>query len=345
MKSNRGVALILALLVLSFLTILGGALLATSIIDVWISDNYKSATQNLYLTEAGIDQARELLRTTPASPAQLLASAAGSDGRLSTSTDLAALLAGDDQPLIPSDAALRAAGQPLIDSGGRIAGRYYVWLRNDNEDGPASTFDSNDTLTLLSVGQIGTTRKTIETTVRRGGFPGLPNPVTVIDAASSGVEMDPRMKTVHGLESFVRSITRNAADIYTPADPAGQPIGNYGAASNYGVAVINGNVRLGPGTGYGLLLVRGELDIADSFTWNGLILVIGKGAVHWNRTIPGSVHGGLFIARTRADDGMLLSVPGAATADFDAGNVHSDAAAVQASNHTFPYDPIAIRER
>jgi hypothetical protein len=38
-ERNRGVALILALLVLSFLTVLGGAVLTTSTIDIWISDN------------------------------------------------------------------------------------------------------------------------------------------------------------------------------------------------------------------------------------------------------------------------------------------------------------------
>ena len=55
MERDRGVALILALLVLSFLTILGGALLTTSTIDIWISDNYKTVTQSLYLAEAGIE--------------------------------------------------------------------------------------------------------------------------------------------------------------------------------------------------------------------------------------------------------------------------------------------------
>src|SRR5437868_2441508 len=108
MNSNRGVALILALLVLSFLTILGGALLTTATVDVWISDNYKTSTQTLYLTEAGIEQAREVLRTASNTPAQLLATAAGADGQLSTSADLTALLASDDQPLIPSDPSMRS---------------------------------------------------------------------------------------------------------------------------------------------------------------------------------------------------------------------------------------------
>src|SRR5215510_2808476 len=92
-ERNRGVALILALLVLSFLTVLGGALLTTSTIDIWISDNYKGATQSVYLAEAGIDHARELLRTSGHSPTELLNASAGLDG---------GLLTGDDQPFITS---------------------------------------------------------------------------------------------------------------------------------------------------------------------------------------------------------------------------------------------------
>src|SRR5579883_1549763 len=105
---ERGVALILALLVLSFLTILGGALLTTSTIDIWISDNYKTSNQNLYIAEAGLSYGREILRTSSATPSQLLSTAAGPDHQLSSATDLATLLASDDQPLIPSDPALRA---------------------------------------------------------------------------------------------------------------------------------------------------------------------------------------------------------------------------------------------
>src|SRR5947208_2442178 len=109
-EGNRGVALILALLVLSFLTVLGGALLTTSTIDIWISDNYKSATQSLYLAEAGVDRARDLLRTSGRSATELLTVAAGADHLLQTP---------DDEPLIPS--------QPLNDISGQPSGYYEVW--------------------------------------------------------------------------------------------------------------------------------------------------------------------------------------------------------------------------
>jgi Tfp pilus assembly protein PilX len=304
LEHERGVALILALLVLSFLAILGGALLTTSTIDIWISDNYKTSTQNLYIAEAGIDYGRELLRTSNLTPSQLLAAAAGPDLQLSTATDLATLLASDDQPLIPSDPAMRSTGQPLFDNAGDIAGYYYVWLRNDTADGTASTFDSNQTLTLVSTASNWGLHKVIETTVQKGGFPDNIN--------------DSRLQTATGLVNLAARITANATDLFSTAS-----IGDYGSPSQYKVAAVTGNANLGPGTGYGILLCRGDLNIAGNFTWNGLILVIGTGVVHWNG-YSGTINGGLF-------SGGVYTV--------------TDTGQIKLANQPFPFTPIAIQER
>ena len=265
MESYRGVALILALLVLSFLTILGGALLTTSTIDIWISDNYKASVQSLYLAEAGIDDGREVMRTSAQSPAELLASG---------------------EPLIPS--------RELIDSSGQSAGRYTVSLRNDNAG-----------LTLVSLGQIGSTQKTIEAVIEKGGFPET--------------DSDVRLTSAQGLERLAAGITGNAADVY--AD--GQAISDYGSATNYKVAVVNGDVDLGPGTGYGVLLVRGDLNVRGDFTWNGLVLLIGPGMIQWNG-FSGTINGGFFA-------GSVFTI--------------TDAAEIKKANRPFPYNPVAIRER
>jgi len=304
LKDERGVALILALLVLSFLTILGGALLTTSTIDIWISDNYKTSTENLYLAEAGVDHAREILRSTSQTPSGLLAVAAGPDQQLSTSTDLGTLLGSDDQPLIPSDPSMRSTGQPLVDSSGEIAGYYYVWLRNDNADSLASIIDNNRTLTVVSIASNWGTRKVIETIVQKGGFPDNIN--------------DSRLQTTTGLQSLAASITRNATDVYSTAS-----IGDYGSLSQYKVAVVTQNANLGPGTGYGILLCRGDLNITGNFTWNGLVLVIGTGTVHWNG-FTGVVNGGMF-------SGGVYNV--------------TDSGQIKLANGSFPYTPIAIQER
>jgi hypothetical protein len=302
-KNERGVALILALLVLAFLSILGGAFLTASTIDVWISDNYKVSTQTLYLAEAGVDSGRQLLLTSGRTPAELLALAAGPDNQLSSATDLNTLLASDDVPLIPSDPAMRSTGQPLLDDSGEIVGYYYVWLRNDNADGMTSVTDSNQTLTLLSFGSNRGARKTIETVVRKGAFP---------DSAS-----DPRLQTASGVQDLAARVEKNAMDVYSSA-----VIGNYGNPANYRVAAVDGNVDLGPGTGYGILLTRGNLNVTGDFVWNGLILVIGGGIVQWNGH-TGTVNGGMLVSGTY--------------------NV-TDTSQIGLANQSFPYTAVAIQE-
>jgi hypothetical protein len=303
-KRNRGVALILALLVLSFLTILGGALLTTSTIDIWISDNYKTYTQALYVAEAGLDSGRYILTTSGSPASNLLLAAAGPDHLLSTSTDLATLLASDDLPLIPADPALRSTGQPLINDAGEIAGYYYVWLRNDNADGMASINDTNQTLSLMSFGSNWGSKKAIEATVQKGAFP---------DNLA-----DPRLYSSAGRQSLAASITRNATDLFSTATIRG-----YGTPANYRIAVVNGNANLGPGTGYGILLASGNVNVTGDFVWNGLILIIGTGTLRMNG-YSGTVNGGLF-----------------------AGGVYtvSDPVQIRLANQSFPYTPIAIQER
>jgi Tfp pilus assembly protein PilX len=302
-ERNRGIALILALLTLSFLTILGSALLTTSTIDIWISDNYKSATQSLYLAEAGIDHAREMLRTSSLTLSELLNVAAGPDHQLSTA---------DDRPLI--------ASFQLIDSFGKGSGSYEVTLRNDTADGASSLTDLNEVVTLVSRGQTGSSQKTIEVTIQKGKFPDT--------------DADPRLKSVGHLESLVRSITNNANERYT-----GTSLGNVGSPANYRVVEVDGNVDLGPATGYGLLLVRGELNVVGDITWNGLILVIGQGVVTWKAGVSKTINGGFFVARTRAADGSMLIQPTGVTFDI------TDAAQIRTADRTFPYNPIAVKER
>ena len=293
-ETQRGIALVLALLVLSFLTILGTALLTTSTIDIWISDNYKNATQSLYAAEAGVDHARELIRTDGRTLTALLTACAGPDHLLLTA---------DDEPLIA-----------------RGAGNYEVWLRNDNAEGAATTTDSNEILTLVSTGQVGTARKTIEVTIQKGSFPRT--------------DSDPRLQTVTGLESLANSITKNATDVYERGT-----LINVGSPVNYRVVVVNGNLDLGSGTGYGMLLVRGDLHIIGNVTWNGLIVVLGRGVMETDSGTAAIVNGGLFIARTQAPDGSLLAAP--ADVMFSI----TDPAQMRMANQSFPYNPIAIRER
>ena len=254
MTSDRGVALILALMVLAFLTVLGGALLTTTTIDVRISDNFQTGMQSFYVAETGIELARELLRTATISHTQLLTTAAGADGIVATA---------DDPPII---------------SGG-TTGHYGVWLRNDNADGVNARTDTNDVLTLISIGKMRNSEKTVEATVRRPG----------IDANDPGL---------------AARIASNARDIYNPVAGTAQTITNYGSPNNYRIALVNGSVDLAGGNGYGILLARGDVTVTGNLTWNGLIVVESPGVLHWNTT-DGLVNGAVLLGQTRLDESWI----------------------------------------
>ena len=74
-------------------------------------------------------------------------------------------------------------------------------------------------------------------------------------------------------------------------------------------------------------------------TWNGLILVVGQGVVHTKPGATAIVNGGLFVARTYASDGTLLSTP------IDVAYTVTDIAQIKTANARFPYSAIAIKEK
>jgi hypothetical protein len=400
MSGNRGVALILSLLFLSFLTVVATALLATATIDIWIGDNYNTNTQALYLAEAGIEQARSIVGSRN-NPTGLLAAGAGANSVLATSADLPGLLGSDDQPLLPADPALRVLGEPLRDGTGRMIGRYHVWLRNDNADSPSSPADTNQTLTLLSVGTIGRVRRVVEQTITKGTIPKFEAALTLngpvsffapsqsnffrVDGYDSGLlnesepaigvidssvldsgtmtadvvnveaEMVPNIKTISGLEDLIARITSVTSSVYHPSFGEVHTVENVGSATDYKLVVINGDANLASGSGYGMLVVRGVLNVTGNFAWHGVILVLGQGVMKWSAGGNGAVHGAVMLARTRADDrssenllGSLLAARGPVAADFAAAGgsgIRLDTSAIAAANQSFPYVAIAVKER
>jgi len=183
--SERGLAMVTSLMVLSFLTVIGAAMLASTNVDVRITDNYRTNTQLLFLAEAGFEAAREQLRVDV--EAKIKASSAdsietledgitavfqdydGADGVFSTSIDPAALAASDD-------VAYRTG---TIAASGDTIGTYTAYIRNDPVDGGASNTDSNKVITILSIGTIGNFTKIVEIDVKKGEFPDVPSAVTL----------------------------------------------------------------------------------------------------------------------------------------------------------------------
>jgi hypothetical protein len=128
------------------------------------------------------------------------------------------------------------------------------------------------------------------------------------------------LRTPSGLETLVQDITLNADKVITPSPPlpAGSPLRTYTqadlptgtmSATNPMTIVVDGNLNLDlwHGVGYGLLVVRGELDYDPDASWNGIVLVIGQGKFVSTKSGTGQFNGAMVIAQTRDTNGNLLA--------------------------------------
>jgi Tfp pilus assembly protein PilX len=68
MKNSHGMALVVGLLLVAILVILGGAVFMMTTTDIKIGGHYKTSKKAFYAAEAGIEEARERLRTSSANP-------------------------------------------------------------------------------------------------------------------------------------------------------------------------------------------------------------------------------------------------------------------------------------
>jgi Tfp pilus assembly protein PilX len=233
---EKGIALLLSLLLLVVFGVLGVGLLTVANIETTIADNYKINTQVLYVAEAGIDHARETLRASANTLTQNLTTAAGGDAVLSTSRDLATLTSAD-VPFVTNAA--------FTDLSGRNQGQYTVFIKNDAADGPTSPTDNNDTVTLLSFGRFRNAIKIVETDVRRGAIPELPAALTLdgplanfdssgsnifdIDGNDGGTPPGPQQSAVGVISPADDTTVTN--DILGPPDRSANYVGSGGSPS------------------------------------------------------------------------------------------------------------------
>ena len=115
------------------------------------------------------------------------------------------------------------------------------------------------------------------------------------------VTLSPNLTTVAGLNALVQSITQSADVIISgPATQANLPAGM--SATNPMTTVINGDLTISGSnpTGYGLLLVTGKFTYDPDASWNGIILVIGKGWMYSNKgnSTTTQIQGAVLLART-----------------------------------------------
>jgi hypothetical protein len=123
------------------------------------------------------------------------------------------------------------------------------------------------------------------------------------------VTLSPNLSTVAGLNALVQTIQQNADVVVNGnATQANMPAAM--SAANPMTIVINGDLTFSSWreTGYGLLLVTGKFAYDPDASWDGIILVIGKGWIHSSQGAytTTQIQGAVFLARTLDASGNPL---------------------------------------
>jgi hypothetical protein len=130
---------------------------------------------------------------------------------------------------------------------------------------------------------------------RPASYTGSPSGITSVSS-----QLGP-LATVDGLTTLVNSVTTMAGtNVYGASPLPNSSTLNLGTDASPVINVVQGDYTM-PGSGSGVLLVTGTLTFNGSPSFDGLILVIGKGNVVKNGGGNGTLDGSLLVANLYSD--------------------------------------------
>ena len=308
-QDESGLILIVALVLLSALTLAGVTAFIISSTDTKVGGNFRTHQTALQLAMAGAEHGRETLRATN------VASTNSTD----FSEELAALV-GPNSVLNGYSASTDDI--PLVSSSTLMPGyTYTAYLTNDATEGASNTTDNDGRVVITSVATgPNNTKSIVQTTVKFYSFStnspavmyskdnvtlngssisidgndgsscngGNLAPVYTLEPATTTTNGSPALSgspstpqsgsTDIDLQAYIDALKDGATHTLT-ADVSG---GTYGSSTNYVTVYADaigtqgdGELRLNNVDGYGILLVEGDLQLAGNINWNGIIIVTG----------------------------------------------------------------------
>jgi Tfp pilus assembly protein PilX len=176
-------------------------------------------------------------------------------------------------------------------------------------------------------------------------FAGGVAPVGTTLSSDSGMNLD----TVDGLTKLVNMVTTAAgSNVYNTSNPAGINLGTDAAPV---INVVNGDLAIGNGAG--ILLVTGTLTENGGSSFDGLVLVIGKGSITKNGGGGGQYNGSTFLANMYTDTtyAHLIALgsnlpPGPTTMTWNGGGnalVQYDSCWINTVTQSLPYTMVSQR--
>jgi hypothetical protein len=162
-----------------------------------------------------------------------------------------------------------------------------------------------------------------------GNYQGFAPPPPAAATPSVGqVSLPPRLQKPSQMEALIQTISQSADVVLSPTPPGTTVPGSTVTTAASGIwptipmtIVVNGDLDLTSwhNTGYGLLLVTGNLIYDPDASWQGIVLVIGKGTITGSHAGIGQFNGAVVVARSRDPiSGAVLADPnlGASSVSF-----------------------------
>ncbi len=302
LKTQSGFLLIAALTLLSALTLVGATAYILSSTDIKIGGNFRNNQMVLQVAMAGAERSREILRQANA----------GSTDTASFSEELAALVGANstlNNPLSTTDDVVYASGTM-----NNVSYTVYVTNDTQDANGWLSTTDSNKRALLTSIATGPNNSKAIVQTVvevfpmvsspsaiyTKGDVTGNGTSLTVsgndacggtnLDAIYAKGDWDPNgSPTLTGAVTEFGTVDlditgmvselKNSANIQLTEDTSNA---TYGSSTSFTTVYSNtsspnnvNGLKLSNVTGWGILIVEGDLELGGGFNWNGIILATG----------------------------------------------------------------------
>jgi len=153
--------------------------------------------------------------------------------------------------------------------------------------------------------------------------------------------LSPNLQTVAGLNTLVQAITQNA-DVVVNGNATQSSMPSAMSPTNPMTIVINGDLTFNGwhNTGYGLLLVTGTFTYDPDATWNGIVLVIGKGKIYSHQAGSGQLNGAVFLGSTDPLVAPFFDF----TSLSGSNGIYYSSCWIQASMPTMPYKILSFHE-
>jgi hypothetical protein len=215
---------------------------------------------------------------------------------------------------------------------------YAIGITNPSDQGPIQTSTSNEAANYTGV---------------------APPPPAPASPSVGVVTLPSNLQTPSQVESVIQTISQGADVVLTPTSGtmvpgSALPTGSNGmSASNPMTVVVNGDLDLTSWqhVGYGLLLVTGTLTYDPDASWEGIVLVMGKGVVTGSRMGNGGFDGAMLVAQSRDPlSGTVLPDPnlGASSVTFASNmggfGIHFNSCMVQQAFSPTKYKILSFRE-